>query len=252
MLHIFLKLGVIDLLFSAQFVCTSWRTLATEPQLFRRIDFSDDYISDDSLLAEMTIEAIDRSCGQLVDWSMMTFCTHDILQHIVDTPNSLKRLHLAICIQISEDKLIQALKKFPLLEEFELCHCFFTKKVIEVAGRSCPQLKSFRLDHKTVVCPPSEVIEKFNEEAFAIAANMPELRRLHLFGNMMNDDGLRAILENCPHLEYLDLRRCFHININEDFQKKFEGMKEVRLPNDSTDGYEFDLSFYYMGSSDED
>ncbi|KAL5717565.1 hypothetical protein ACHQM5_010548 [Ranunculus cassubicifolius] len=239
MLHIFLKLGVIDLLFNAQSVCSTWRKLAREPQLFRHIDFSNPWKHFDECnftpLTNMAIEAIDRSCGQLVDFSIMYFGTDDVLQHI-----------------ISEDVLIESLEKFPLLDEFELCLCSFSVEVIKVAGRSCPQLKSFRLNQKAVVYPPSEVMEEFNEEAFAIAANMPQLRRLHLFGNTMNDDGLRAILEKCPHLEYLDLRQCFHININEDFRKKFEGIKEIRLPNDSTDGYEFESSVHYMGSYDDD
>ncbi|MCL7051746.1 hypothetical protein MKW94_024448 [Papaver nudicaule] len=35
--HIFLKVGVIDILLRAQFVCSTWRRVSKEPLLFRSI-----------------------------------------------------------------------------------------------------------------------------------------------------------------------------------------------------------------------
>ncbi|KAL5730831.1 hypothetical protein ACHQM5_003622 [Ranunculus cassubicifolius] len=228
MLHIFLKLGVIDLLLNAQSVCSSWRKLAKEPQLYRRIDVNRIWSHPKKRL---TIEAIDRSCGQLLDFSLIYVTKLDVLQHIANTSNSLRALRLTCSsTSIPDDLLIEVLEKFPLLEELDLSFCPFSERVIEAAGLSCPQLKSFRLH--AAFRYRLTLAEEINKEALAIATNMPGLRRLHLSGNKMNENGLKVILEKCPHLEYLDLRQCFHIIINEDLRVKLGGIKEIRLPTD--------------------
>ncbi|KAL5730882.1 hypothetical protein ACHQM5_003667 [Ranunculus cassubicifolius] len=234
MLHIFLKLGVIEILLNAQSLCSSWRKLAREPQLYRRFDLSDPW----SHFRPNSFTRARRLIEVVGNCLISALCILTVM----------RALRLICCYRFKEDILIEALKKFPLLEEFELCHCSFSKNVIEAAGISCPKLKFFRLNpdkSRAFRLNQSAFVDEFNEEALAIAATMPGLRRLHLFGNMMNDNGLKAILEKCPHLEYLDLRECFNITINKDFSKKFGGIKEIRLTNDSTDEYEFKLDIYY-------
>ncbi|KAK1380196.1 hypothetical protein POM88_026940 [Heracleum sosnowskyi] len=78
---------------------------------------------------------------------------------------------------------------------------------------------------------------------------MPGLRHLQLFGNRMTITGLMAILNNCLHLEYLDLRQCCGLcTILEDepeFETKLrQQIKHVRFPQDSTEDYEFDDTVY--------
>ncbi|KAF5192547.1 F-box protein skip19 [Thalictrum thalictroides] len=116
-------------------------------------------------------------------------------------------------------------------------------ETIATVGQYCPQLKSFRINCRG--CIYSDPAEAYNEEALAIAASMPQLRRLHLFGNHMNNTGLQAILDGCPHLEYLDLRQCFTIDLKGDLLKKCsDRITDLRLPNDSTHGYGYDTSIY--------
>lgn len=52
-----------------------------------------------------------------------------------------------------------------------------------------------------------------NMEAFAIA-RLPRLLSLQLVGDDLDNAGLSAILENCPHLELLDLRNCPNIHMD--------------------------------------
>ncbi|KAL1214646.1 putative F-box protein [Cardamine amara subsp. amara] len=69
---------------------------------------------------------------------------------------------------------------------------------------------------------------------------MPELRHLQHFGNILTNVGLNAILDGCPHLVHLDLRKCFNINFAGDFEKRcFERIKDVKRPNDSTAGHPY-------------
>ncbi|OVA13238.1 hypothetical protein BVC80_753g6 [Macleaya cordata] len=145
-------------------------------------------------------------------------------------------LRLVTCYDVSNDALIETAKKLPLLEELELCHCEFATEVLEVVGHLCPQLKLFRLNYRTYWCSHFEGDDK----TLAIATSMTQLRHLHLFGNMLTDTGLRAILDGCAYLESLDLRRCFNLNLEGDLLKRcVDGIRNLRLPEDSTDDYEF-------------
>ncbi|KAI3903579.1 hypothetical protein MKW98_032233 [Papaver atlanticum] len=121
-----------------------------------------------------------------------------------------------------------------MLEELEICHCFcsFSVDTLKAVGNACHQLKSF--------------FSTCDDVALAIAENMPQLRHLHLFGNKMTNVGLRTILDGCLHLESLDLRQCFNLNLEGDLLKSCgDSLVKLRLPNDSTDDYEFDAAIDY-------
>ena len=87
------------------------------------------------------------------------------------------------------------------------------------------------------------------DDALAIGETMPGLCNLPLFGNMLSDIGLNAILDNCPNLEHLDLRLCLNVNFVGDLEKRCsERIKVVRRPDDSTHDYPYDVLFYDSGS----
>ncbi|KAI3903580.1 hypothetical protein MKW98_032234 [Papaver atlanticum] len=74
--HIFLKLRAIDILLRVQPVCSTWRKASKEPLLFRSIHLYDMMIGLVSFedkkydMQKMVQEAVDRSCGQLVAFSL--------------------------------------------------------------------------------------------------------------------------------------------------------------------------------------
>ncbi|GKC92118.1 putative F-box/LRR-repeat protein 23 [Tanacetum coccineum] len=71
---------------------------------------------------------------------------------------------------------------------------------------------------------------------------MPDLRSLQLFGNKMTDNGLQAILHGCPHLESLDVRMCFNIDLDGNLEALCrERIRDFKLPNDSTENCGFNL-----------
>jgi hypothetical protein len=53
-----------------------------------------------------------------------------------------------------------------------------------------------------------------DREALAIAS-MPELRTLQLFRDKLTNAGLASIIDNCPHLESLDLTGCRNITMDD-------------------------------------
>lgn len=136
---------------------------------------------------------------------------------------------------ISSEGLIQMLKNLPLLEELHLFYTRISGEGIEVAGRCCPNLKSFtwttRQDNRDI--PPEEC----DEEALAIAENMPGLQHLQLIGNGITITGIMAIINSCHDLEYLDLRQCcclWEALEDPSVEKKLcQQIKHVRFPEDS-------------------
>ncbi|RZC44244.1 hypothetical protein C5167_037204 [Papaver somniferum] len=142
-------------------------------------------------------------------------------------------------------------KKAVLSEELELCHCSFLENMVDmlkIVRRSCPRLKLFRFNCRGYRRP----LREFDDEALVIAGNMPVLLHLHLFGNKLTNVGLKAILDGWLHLESLDLRQCFNVNVEGDLLKSCrDRLITLRLPNDSTVDYEFDATIN-DGNSDYD
>lgn len=201
-------------------------------------------------LSIMCRHAVDRCQGQLIDINIEYFGTDELLRYISQRSNNLRRLQLACCYSISGKALREAVKNFPQLEEL---HLFFMSEIsagdIESIGTSCPMLKSFTFNDRGYKFP---LIECDNEYALAVAKNMPNLSHLRLFGNKLMNEGLEAILNGCPHLESLDIRQCFSVNLVGDLGKRCsKQIKNLRRPCDSTDDYEWDAEIYDCESFDD-
>ncbi|CAI9100729.1 OLC1v1037890C1 [Oldenlandia corymbosa var. corymbosa] len=184
----------------------------------------------------MCKHAVDRSQGQLVDIELGYFPTDDLLGYIAER---------------SEDGLVEALKRLPLLEEL---HIFLTEvpcEYIELIGRCCPSVKSVSFG-RTVPCSRDPNMGVWDDnEALAIARTMPGLRHLCLFGIKMTNLGLQAILDGCTDLESLDIRKCLGINLGCDLRKRCrQQLKSLRHPNDSTADYHYDEDFNDTDSCD--
>lgn len=157
--------------------------------------------------------------------------------------------------------------KFPLLEELDISLCDnISHEAVEVVGHSCPLLKSFKLNkewcqfsddgpyefhfsdlyshilraYRKRNHSPFDWNVDYDAEALAIAGTMHGLQHLQVFGNKLTDDGLRSILDCCPHLGSLDLRHCFILNLEGDLRRICsEQINKLWLPHDSTEGKEF-------------
>lgn len=246
------KLGAIEMLKTAQRVCTAWRSVCRDPSMWRCIDIRNagDFWEIPNNLEIMCRHAVDLSQGQLIDINIESFGSDELLLFISQRSSQLRRLQLVFSYDITGDGLIQAIKNFPLLEELCLYYTSIDAKDIEAIGRSCPQLKSFKLNNRWYRQPYDVVCDM---EAQAIAQSMPELRHLQLFGNQMTNEGLQAILDGCPHLESLDLRQCFNIHFGGNIGRLCtQRIRDLKQPHDSTNDYRFFTEIYYYGTSDDD
>ncbi|XP_022007837.1 putative F-box/LRR-repeat protein 23 [Helianthus annuus] len=136
----------------------------------------------------------------------------------------------------SGDILVVAANKvaaITLLEELNLYAIIISKEEIETVGRYCPMLKTLKVNSRGY----AGSLMRYNEIAIAIGQNLLGIRHLELIGNKMTNVGLRVILDNCHHLETLDLRECFYIDLKGDLGKQCsKQIKYLKLPNDSLEG----------------
>ncbi|TVU43187.1 hypothetical protein EJB05_09632, partial [Eragrostis curvula] len=239
---IFTKLGAIEVLMGAGLVCHSWLDAARSPDLWRSVDMSNPKVLEKmsgNVLCAMAKVAVDRSCGQLEAFVGKWFVTDDLLKYIGDRAPSLRRLSLISCDYVSTLGVAGAIKKFPLLADLELSLCLKVSGmyVFKAIGKSCTQLKRFicceqgvRIIYEDNIIYYSEAMRK---------ATMTKLHTLQLFGSIINNGELAAIMDNCPNLESLDIRYCFNIKMDDTLQAKCASIKSLRLPHDSVDDYEF-------------
>ncbi|KAH6773488.1 hypothetical protein C2S51_011892 [Perilla frutescens var. frutescens] len=239
--NILQRLNPEEILESAQKVCTTWRKVCQDPAMWRVIDFKTwiDAFDEYDLMCRC---AVDRSQGQLMDISIAFFGDDKLLNYIVDRSSHLRRLTLASCDDISENALAEAVKKLPQLEELHLIMMpFVHAKDVETIGISSPMLKSFTFNELYNKHPEFSEDDEHtevhccNEYALAIGKNMPNLRHLRLVAHLrMKNEGLQAILDGCPHLESLDLRRCFGLDLRGALGERCsEQIKDLRGPSDS-------------------
>ncbi|XP_010467545.2 PREDICTED: putative F-box protein At4g05475 [Camelina sativa] len=214
---------------------------------------------DDLALDRLCRHAVDLSQGGLLEIDIEHFATDSLLTYIAERSSNLKSLGLRVYQGYVTNKvLVDAIAKFPLLETFEVSHSSL-KLNLKAIGQACPQLKTLKLNSSgSGFCGLDELgyrsvrVKCDDEYALAIAESMPKLRHLQLLGDRLTDTGLNAILDGCPNLEHLDLRKCFNIKLAGNLEKKcLERIKEFRSPNDPTVDYPFDIVFV-NSDSDED
>ncbi|KAL3643693.1 hypothetical protein CASFOL_014508 [Castilleja foliolosa] len=240
--NILSRLRPVEILENAQYVCTTWRSVCNEPSIWRVIDMKISLIEDHDIFFIHNIacrRAVDLSQGELLNINIEFFGTNDLLHYISKRSSRLKRLRLKYCDYISGEALRASFKNFPELEELQL---FFMSRItaehIEGISISCPNLKSFTFIKRSSRFAPLEIDDSY---ALTIAKIMPNLQHLCLIGNKLSNEGLEAILNGCPKLESLDLRKCYNVDLQGDFGKICsERIKYLKCHSNSTNDNEWD------------
>ncbi|WMV40688.1 hypothetical protein MTR67_034073 [Solanum verrucosum] len=249
------RLGTIEIVESVQRVCSTWWKVCHDPAMWRVVYLKfqpDIHRSRYRMLEKICRIAVDRSQGQLLKISIENFGSEDLLNYIAERSSQLRHLRLVKCGNVA-GSLTVAAKNFPLLEELHTHLTLITEEDIESVGRYCPLLKSFTLNASK--CTTIEYsLSPDDGQALAIAKSMPELRHLALILNPLTDVGLQAILDGCPHLVSLDLRRC-NIDLEGDLGTRCrQQIVDLKQPRASCQDYEFDSEvcyYIYYSSSDD-
>ncbi|CAH8385808.1 unnamed protein product [Eruca vesicaria subsp. sativa] len=119
------RLCAVDILESAQKVCTTWRRVCKAPEVWRKIDMGSSlgHLVYDPKYVTMCRHAVERSQGGLVEIDISYFGTDSLLNYIADSSSNLRSLSLGECDLFTDEGLTRALVKLPLLEELEVSYC---------------------------------------------------------------------------------------------------------------------------------
>ncbi|KAG2582180.1 hypothetical protein PVAP13_6KG091700 [Panicum virgatum] len=126
---VFARLGPVEILMGAGLVCRSWLHAAeglSSP--WKHLDMASSHnvvkdkcrSGDAGALRAMARKAVDRSAGQLEVFVGEEFVDDDLLKYIGGRAPSLKVLRLISCFHIRNEGFVEAISKFPLLEELNL------------------------------------------------------------------------------------------------------------------------------------
>lgn len=119
--------------------------------------------------------------------------------------------------------------KLKLITSLDVSYCIqIGSQALETIGKNCKQLEVLRRNMH-----PNDTFGKplKDDEALAIASNMPKLKRLGLTYNLMTNTGILQILSSCHELEHLDLRGCSGVNIGDIFVNENHPRLQVLGPH---------------------
>lgn len=95
------RVGVFDILDSAQKVCTAWRKICKDPAMWRVIDMEnlDDFgMYAAAQIEKMCLHAIDRSQGQLVHLNIGHFPTIDLIEFLAQGQRYALLFRIFLCL----------------------------------------------------------------------------------------------------------------------------------------------------------
>ncbi|KAJ3693321.1 hypothetical protein LUZ60_008801 [Juncus effusus] len=249
LLLIFQKLVTIDVLMSGV-VCRSWRKVAKdEPELWRRIDMRKLASGRTEgrrnwRLMELARIAIDRSKGNVEQFWIQYFGGDDLLKYLCGRTSVLKSLRLIACLDISDEEIVETVKKQLLLEELQIASEYFedlpelAEEEYEDEEKKMMKKKKMKMKKKKLDCRISN------------NSNWILVLCILLLMMTVTNRGLTAILKGCPFLETLDIRECYYGEMDSDMRARFARIKTVRLPLDSLDDYEYEAEVRPLDDND--
>ncbi|XVF39547.1 hypothetical protein PTKIN_Ptkin01aG0043000 [Pterospermum kingtungense] len=126
--------------------------------------------------------------------------------------------------EMSDSIVEQTAGRLSTITFLDLSYCGkIGARALEAIGKHCKHLVSLcRNMHPLDAAGKSPQ----DDEANAIAATMPRLKRLEMAYNLITTGSVLNILSCCPQLEFMDLRGCWDVKLDSQFLKeKFPKLK---------------------------
>ncbi|CAL9167089.1 unnamed protein product [Musa hybrid cultivar] len=232
---IFSNLSLQDILTMVPRVCKSWCRVVLGPYCWQEIDIEEWSLRcKPEQLDQMLQMLVTRSCGSFRRLSISGLHTESMFTFIADHADSLQRLELPRS-EISDSIVERVSPRLSNITFLDVSYCGkIGAHALEAFGRNCKFLVGLRRRMH-----PIEVKDKVcqDEEAYAIANTMPKLRRLEMAYLVLTTTGVLDILSRCRDLEFLDLRGCWDVKLDEKYIKECHPRLKVLGPH-VTDSYE--------------
>ncbi|CAI9116265.1 OLC1v1017364C2 [Oldenlandia corymbosa var. corymbosa] len=220
---IFKNLSLREKLTVIPVVCKSWSKVVTGPYCWQEIDIegwshgTDPYGNAPAKVDKMLRVLITRSSGSLRTLCVSGLKLESTFQFILEHVHSLQTLKLPRSA-ISDSLMESNAQKLSTLTYLDLSYCSkIGAGAMEAIGKNCKSLA--RLSRNM---HPLDVEGKLsqNDEAHAIATTMPKLKHLEMAYHLVDTKGVLDIINSCPDLEFLDLRGCWEVKLDEQYLKE--------------------------------
>ncbi|XP_057439956.1 F-box protein FBW2-like [Lotus japonicus] len=229
------KMNVIPLVFK------SWHQGAKRPCHWQEIEIEDWSSSHEPDQIDRMVENMLRiSNGSLKKFCVSGVQNQRVLMLIAENAGSLQTLGLPRS-NLSNSIMEEFTSKLKLITSLDVSYCIqIGSQALETIGKNCKQLEVLRRNMH-----PNDTFGKplKDDEALAIASNMPKIKRLEMTYNLMTNTGILQILSGCHELEHLDLRGCSGVNIGDIFVNENHPRLQVLGPH---------VVDIYMGDDDEE
>ncbi|CAK8566358.1 unnamed protein product [Lathyrus sativus] len=223
-------------------VCKSWARAVSGPYCWQEIDIEEwsNHCQSDKL-DQMLHMLISKSCGSLRKLCVSGLQSETIFTFIAENAGSLRSLRLPRS-NMSDLVVEQIAGKFSMITFLDVSYCIkISASAIEMIGMNCKMLEGLcRNMH------PLDTADKplQDDEAYAIAATMPKLKHLEMAYQRISTSGVVRIFSNCPKLEFLDLRGCWSVNLDNNVKgfPKLRVLGPYVLGAYESDGWDDDYS----------
>ncbi|KAK2659793.1 hypothetical protein Ddye_006326 [Dipteronia dyeriana] len=198
-------------------VCKSWSKAVAGPYCWQEIDVEEwsNRCKPDHL-DRMLQMLITRSSGSLRKLCVSGLRNNMMFSFIAENAGSLQTLRLTRS-EISDSVAEQIAGRLSAITFLDLSYCCkIGATALEAIGKHCKLLAGLcRNMH------PLDTADKLSQddEATVIATTMPKLRRLEMAYSVVSTEGVLNIISSCSKLEFLDLRGCWDVKIDDKFME---------------------------------
>ncbi|KAK8646831.1 hypothetical protein V6N13_120601 [Hibiscus sabdariffa] len=239
---IFSNLSLQEVLTVIPSVCKSWRKAVVGPYCWQEIDIEEwSNRCQPDHLNRMLRMLITRSTGSLRKLCVSGVHSDSIFSFITENAGSLQALRLRRS-EMSDSIVERTAGRLSTITVLDLSYCGkIGACALEAIGKHCKLLVT--LCHNMHPLDAAGKVSR-DDEANAIAASMPRLKHLEMAYYLISTGSVMNILSGCPQLEFLELRGCWDVKLDNQFMKeKFPKLK-VLGP--------FVMDYYEMDEWDDD
>ncbi|KAI5075725.1 hypothetical protein GOP47_0009801 [Adiantum capillus-veneris] len=244
---IFNHLSLKEMLCTIPCVCRYWQCVSQDAACWQNIDLLE-WSSDKQpkIVDRMLLLLVNRSQGGLRRVCVPNLKNDSMLQLIASSGSQLEVLRIQDSFA-SEECLCEVAPKLSNLTYLDISGRFPSGALIESFGKHCKLITRLNLNMRLNV----RESKSCDVAALAIAQHMQQLQHLEMAYGLLSIDGLKALLENCRDLQHLDLRGCWHLDMEESLVS--EATKRIKVflsPVVEDDIY--DISDYDIDYEDDD
>lgn len=248
---IFSRLSFEEMLTVVPRVCRTWKRVSQDAVCWQKVDLDEWSRSrSNETVEKMIVLLVNRSRGCLRELCVPSLCSDSILRLIAWSGSLIQVLRIPYCL-VTEDCICQLTPSFPSITYLDISgFVSLSKLTLESFGKNCHLITRLNLN----MHPQNYNAVSSDDVAFAIAEYMPQLKHLEMVYGLLSNTGLKVLLEKCMNLEHLDLRGCWHLNMEESFlkeaRKRFKVFYEPVVENDIYNTDDADLASDYFDDSD--